>query len=650
MEPDGGGEILPTTATWNDNRTTERTKAVQPVEIKLENVEDQLDPKEYRTYSLQEPTISSRKATQKHQGNVGQSRTNSRPNWQPIDNANTQDREGKYNQPAEDGQEKSFEARSLEADIGHEDAGAAISPSNSDVATPRPGQEEPQSYIRLPSEKFRRHFSANSPSSYTVFDNAGSLSRIHDIEPEACAYIIKDGKGHPMPRSFNRGLGDRVLEMVGLWSSQKSLYRKLAFLSNDDMAALQTILTSQTRPWEKFNPQDHFFDDYANQGHYGKNDWNPFIWHEGPPSSPPKLNYRQDMKPSDYHEQGTLIPEEAQVTTSHGTRPTMSYALPPIPSRRPSLPYSVPETVRPTQERRTPYYPSHYDARPYDTKPDHLVDKPDSRVDQQINALLLEWTPASTTERPKETAYTEKSSYGDDSEDSIDSINTMLAKRNRETSEERRRKSRAKKVYIDHPDSSDTSSSRSGHLDYGPEKEIDQLQEYKNKAIQGDRREPDSLRRQPTVEAVSEEALPNNPGNDESRDAALAKGDDAPSSRDKGKQPLRQESLPLTGGASTPEWARKLVEETKAEPAPYSMKQPQGDVFHRVGGPQQRPSSYVFNRPTAVRQYSREFSSAWSHDERADKGVRGIIGTGVDQEFRLRRSRGSPELRKSGTF
>lgn len=82
-------------------------------------------------------------------------------------------------------------------------------------------------------------------SATTVSNNGRIISSTHDIEPESCAYIIKNGMGYPMPRSSNWGLGDRVLETVGPWSSQKSLYKRLAFLSDDDMAALQTILTSR---------------------------------------------------------------------------------------------------------------------------------------------------------------------------------------------------------------------------------------------------------------------------------------------------------------------------------------------------------------------------------------------------------------------
>lgn len=141
------------------------------------------------------------------------------------------------------GQDKAFEARSLKTDDRPEEAHADMSPSDTDVATPRPGQNEPLSDIQRTSEKPRRHISTTNARSYTVSSNARSPLSTHDIEPETCAYIIKDGIGYHMPRSFDRGLGDRVLEMVGPWSSQNSLYKKLAFMSNDDMAALQTILT-----------------------------------------------------------------------------------------------------------------------------------------------------------------------------------------------------------------------------------------------------------------------------------------------------------------------------------------------------------------------------------------------------------------------
>ncbi|ROW07000.1 hypothetical protein VPNG_06682 [Cytospora leucostoma] len=119
---------------------------------------------------------------------------------------------------------------------------------------------------------------------------------------------------------------------------------------------------------------------------------------------------------------------------------------------------------------------------------------------------------------------------------------------------------------VNYSDAGDTVSVRSSLSRQAPEKASGKGEALESPPGYGDpHTKPASLRRQPTVEAVSDEVLPINT---EPRRPASVMGEEDPLARDKGKQPVRASTFPLTRGApgSNSDWARKLVEATKVSP------------------------------------------------------------------------------------
>lgn len=61
-------------------------------------------------------------------------------------------------------------------------------------------------------------------------------------EAQTCVYIIKQGRSHAIPHRLEPGLRDLVRNTLGLHQTQKSVYKKLASLTPENMAALEAVL------------------------------------------------------------------------------------------------------------------------------------------------------------------------------------------------------------------------------------------------------------------------------------------------------------------------------------------------------------------------------------------------------------------------
>lgn len=82
---------------------------------------------------------------------------------------------------------------------------------------------------------------ASRPGSLnTDFVSEGSLTAVP--EAQTCIYIIKQGKYHAIPHRLEPGLRDTVSSALLFRQSQKSVYKKLASLSPQNIAALQSVL------------------------------------------------------------------------------------------------------------------------------------------------------------------------------------------------------------------------------------------------------------------------------------------------------------------------------------------------------------------------------------------------------------------------
>lgn len=85
------------------------------------------------------------------------------------------------------------------------------------------------------------HQGASRPKSFTTdFNSEGSSTAVP--EAQTCVYIIKQGKSHAIPYRLEPGLRDTVNGALRLRQSQKSVYKKLASLSPENLAALQAVL------------------------------------------------------------------------------------------------------------------------------------------------------------------------------------------------------------------------------------------------------------------------------------------------------------------------------------------------------------------------------------------------------------------------
>lgn len=74
----------------------------------------------------------------------------------------------------------------------------------------------------------------------TDFASEGSLTAVP--ETQMCVYIIKQGRSHAIPHRLEPGLRDAVGGALLFRQSQKSVYKKLASLSPENIAALQSVL------------------------------------------------------------------------------------------------------------------------------------------------------------------------------------------------------------------------------------------------------------------------------------------------------------------------------------------------------------------------------------------------------------------------
>ncbi|KUI63514.1 hypothetical protein VM1G_10213 [Cytospora mali] len=355
-------------------------------------------------------------------------------------------------------------------------------------------------------------------------------------------------------------------------------------------------------------------------------------------------------KPKDTSERMTSITERTPMNNnSHNYELHTKYSPPPLPSRRSSLnPDQVHESGRPRQRAHAPQYPGYFDDEPYNPQPD-------SSVHEQINALLLEWTPSNPTETPEDTTKESKDDQVDDTEDNDENIGDEVGELQGEPSEEKRRRPKFKtRKSVDFVITEDPEWARKGHLNLDSDRYSDGPESYARMFDQGDRSKPTSPQlHQATVEAVSDEALEENksPGA-----SSPSKVDETPSLQNKGKQPARPYSFPTATGAPNVnhDWARRLVEATQApSEQTHSPRQPQGPTLNSVGwpGPRPRPSTYAYKRPGSTRQQSIESSPAGVFaGGRADRGFKGTTGTASDIRPQLRRSGGSEQLHKSVTF
>lgn len=243
--PVWGGEAPASTMPgFSDQQARTSTTAVQTVERPGDKIEDQMGANLYYTSSSQDLATNSRNEPKQYRSNNG------RPARMPVEEVHASSLQGRQNinrQQTTKNSDKVFETQSSRRGNHREEESTDLASATNDVMTPHPGQGDTHSLdgIQPPSEKMRRYISATKSSSSAVSNKARSISSTYDRKPEFSAYIIKDGVGHRVPRSFNRGFGDRVVELVGPLSSQNSLYKRLAFLSDDDMAILQAILVSR---------------------------------------------------------------------------------------------------------------------------------------------------------------------------------------------------------------------------------------------------------------------------------------------------------------------------------------------------------------------------------------------------------------------
>lgn len=74
----------------------------------------------------------------------------------------------------------------------------------------------------------------------TDFVSEGSSTAVP--EAQMCVFIIKQGKSHAIPHRLEPGLRDTVSSALPFRQSQKSVYKKLASLSPENIAALQGVL------------------------------------------------------------------------------------------------------------------------------------------------------------------------------------------------------------------------------------------------------------------------------------------------------------------------------------------------------------------------------------------------------------------------
>lgn len=74
----------------------------------------------------------------------------------------------------------------------------------------------------------------------TDFVSEGSLTAVP--EAQTCVYIIKQGISHAIPHRLEPGLRDTVGSALLFRESHKSVYKKLASLSPENIAALQSVL------------------------------------------------------------------------------------------------------------------------------------------------------------------------------------------------------------------------------------------------------------------------------------------------------------------------------------------------------------------------------------------------------------------------
>lgn len=74
----------------------------------------------------------------------------------------------------------------------------------------------------------------------TDFVSEGSSTAVP--EAQICVFIIKQGRSHAIPHRLEPGLRDTVSSALPFRQSQKSVYKKLASLSPENIAALQAVL------------------------------------------------------------------------------------------------------------------------------------------------------------------------------------------------------------------------------------------------------------------------------------------------------------------------------------------------------------------------------------------------------------------------
>lgn len=119
-----------------------------------------------------------------------------------------------------------------------------------DIKAP-PGNHIKQGQIRL-GQEFERasfpdavqlgsHQGVSRPRSLNIdFSSEGSSIAVPDAQ--TCVYIIKQGRSHAIPYRLEPGLRDSVSRVLRLRQSQQAVYKKLASLSPENIAALQAVL------------------------------------------------------------------------------------------------------------------------------------------------------------------------------------------------------------------------------------------------------------------------------------------------------------------------------------------------------------------------------------------------------------------------
>lgn len=249
-----GGPMMTSDGNW----VKDSAAAVQPPGRQSKGVGLPSDPSIYRTSRVQEHANLPTGEPQQHQIHHRQQNTHNRPARPIVMEENVDDHQETYRAPM-------MASEDVKSKVHFKEVQASPASSQSDMVTSQLEEDEPHSVAKVPSQKKRRSIS-RTDKSFTAFTNdARSVWSTTGPEPEICSYIIRDGVGYHMPRAFNQGLGDRILEKASPWVSQKSLYKQLAFLSRDDMEALQDILTTsgfsdqtfiqvkalQRTPWSK---------------------------------------------------------------------------------------------------------------------------------------------------------------------------------------------------------------------------------------------------------------------------------------------------------------------------------------------------------------------------------------------------------------